>query len=85
MATRLFDKKYWTLAKEMKKKHPYVFTALEEYDRTKKLPKSRWKKRVDFTIDAEVFNKFRAYCEEKNLKMSNVIENLVKKQLARKA
>ena len=36
------------------------------------------KKRVDFTVDSELFKRFKEYCKLHNIKMSNVIENLIK-------
>lgn len=36
------------------------------------------KKRVDFTLNQEVLERFRSYCKEHNVKMSNVVENLIK-------
>ncbi|HLD16040.1 MAG TPA: hypothetical protein VJB94_05725 [Candidatus Nanoarchaeia archaeon] len=36
------------------------------------------KKRADFTIDQELLERFRGYCKQNNIKMSNVIENLIK-------
>ena len=81
MKTKMFDEKYWEISKTISKKHPRVFAALEEYDRTRKIPRLNYKKRMDFTIDARLLNEFKAYCKKKNLKMSNVVENLIKKEL----
>lgn len=81
MKTKMFDEKYWEIGKTIGKKHPRVFTALEEYDRTRKIPRLDYKKRVDFTIDARLLNEFKAYCKKKNLKMSNIVENLIRKEL----
>lgn len=81
MESKLFDKKFWELGKDIDKRYKKAFEDLEEYDRTHKLGKTRYKKKVDLTIDSQIWNKFRSYCEEKNLKMSNVVENLIKKEL----
>lgn len=35
------------------------------------------KKRIDLTIDSELLKKFRDYAETHNVKMSNVVENLI--------
>ena len=35
------------------------------------------KKRADFTLDSILLEKFREYCKEHNVKMSNVVENLI--------
>ena len=36
------------------------------------------KKRADFTLNQEVLDKFKEYCKLHNIKMSNVVENLIK-------
>lgn len=61
-----------------------IFDALEEYDRTKRLRKINYKKRVDFTIDANLMLKFRSYCKKKGIKMSSKVEELVRKDLEKK-
>lgn len=81
MKSKMFDKKYWEISKTMDEKHPHVFAALEEYDRTRKIPKFNYKKRIDFTIDSKILNEFRAHCRKHNLKMSNIVENLIRKEL----
>ena len=58
-----------------------VFDALEEYDRTKRLKKINYKKRVNFTIDEDLFNEFRNYCKKNGLSMSNRIESYISKEL----
>jgi hypothetical protein len=65
------------IAKELIKRHPEYFEALLEFERTKKLPKLNYKKRVNFTIDENLFREFRNFCEKKNLKMSGIIENFI--------
>ena len=55
--------------------------ALKELDRTGKLRKIRYKERATFTIDEELMNRFRRYCEENDLSMSRVIEKLIKKKI----
>ena len=81
MKSKLFDKKFWGISKTIEKKHPYIFKALEEYDKIHKLRKERYKKKIDLTIDSQIWNRFKAYCREKNVKMSNVVENLIKKEI----
>lgn len=63
------------------KEHPQVFEALAEYDRTRKLPKTVYRERINFTIDANVLKKFRRYAKEKGLDMSRVIEKHIKEEL----
>lgn len=55
-----------------------VFDALEEYDRTKKLKKIKYKTRVNFTIDSNLMRKFRDYCHKAGIKMSSKVEGLIK-------
>ena len=82
MASKLFDKKFWKLGKDIDKRYPKVFKALEEYDKTHILRKESYKKKIDLTIDTQIWNKFKAHCKERNIKMSNVVENLIKKEIA---
>ena len=58
-----------------------LLEALAEFDRTGQLRKVTVKERVDFTLDAELMRLFRSYCKEHGLKMSNVLEKLLKKEL----
>lgn len=64
------------------KENEEYLTLLEELDRTGKLRKARYKERVNFTIDEQVLNEFRRYCEDNNLKMSGLIESMIKEFLA---
>ncbi len=68
-------------AKKLVKEHPEYFEALVEFERTGKLPKLNYKKRVNFTIDENLFRKFRIYCNNKGYKMSSKIEELIRKEL----
>ena len=62
-------------------KHPEIFSALEEYERTKKLPKYTYRKRVDITIDENILKKFREHCREKGHTMSTVVERYMRREL----
>ncbi|MEK6923476.1 MAG: hypothetical protein AABW84_02185 [Nanoarchaeota archaeon] len=68
---KLYDKKRF-------EKHADLFEALAEYDRTGKLPKLSYKKRIDVTIDAAILRKVKEYCKKNNIKVSNLIENKLK-------
>ncbi|MDO8556097.1 MAG: hypothetical protein Q7R96_02905 [Nanoarchaeota archaeon] len=68
-------------AKDVNKRYASVFKTLEEYDKTHKLPLRRYKRRVDLTIDAQLWNTFKEECKQKNVKMSNVIELWIKEHL----
>ncbi len=58
-----------------------LLEALAEFDRTGQLRKVRVKERVNFTIDAELMRKLRSYCQKHGVKMSNVLEKMLKKEL----
>jgi len=77
----LSDKDALRLADKVIAKYPEIFSALEEYDRTRRLPKLKYKKRVNFTLDQELFKEFRRLCEKKGIKMSTKIEDLIKKEV----
>jgi hypothetical protein len=73
----LSGKEFLKYAREAIAEHPEIFSALEEYDRTRRLPKLKYKTRVNFTIDQNLFNEFRRYCDQKDIKMSTQIEKLI--------
>lgn len=77
--TKPFD-----LAKEAIAEHPEAFDALMEFEKTKKLPKFTRKKRVNFTIDSDIFTQFRRLCEHNSMKMSSKIEQLMLEQIKTK-
>ena len=69
---------------ELVEKNKDFLEALEEFDRTGQLKKPTVKERVNFTIDLDLMGKFRNYCKDHNLKMSSVVEKLVKEELGLK-
>ena len=58
-----------------------LFLLLEDLDKTGKLRKLKYKSRATFTLDEELFNKFRGYCSRKHLEMSPIVEELVRNYL----
>ena len=68
-------------AKKIIRERPELFAALEEFDRTGKLKKLKYKERATFTIDEEIMMKFRDYCEKRNMKMSSIIEDMIKNKV----
>lgn len=60
------------------RKHAALFDALAEYDRTGKLSKLSYKKRIDITIDAALLRKLKEYCHKNNLKLSQLIERQIR-------
>jgi hypothetical protein len=67
--------------KKLVQENRVYLEALEEFDRTGQLNKVNVKERVTFTIDMNLMRKFRSYCESNNLKMSQVVEKLLKDKL----
>ena len=65
-------------AKEVIAKNQDVITVFEELDRTGKFRKRTYKVRVSFTLDEELFNKFRNYCQKNGINMSGRIEYYIR-------
>ncbi|MCX6708477.1 MAG: type II toxin-antitoxin system CcdA family antitoxin [Candidatus Woesearchaeota archaeon] len=65
------------------KRNPEIFSALEEFERTKRLPKFSYRKRIDVTIDEHLLKQFRDYCFKNGFNMSRVIEKHLKEELER--
>ncbi len=63
------------------KKYPEIFSALEEFERTKKIPKFTYRKRIDVTINEHILREFKQHCAEKGLNMSRLIENGMKREM----
>lgn len=73
--------KFVELAKQAVQKHPEVFEALMEFERTGKLPKPNPKERANFTIDSKLLRQYRAYCKKHGYSMSAKIEKFISKEL----
>lgn len=58
-------------------KNPEVIDALMEFERTKRVPKTNYRRRIDITIDESVMREFRAYCEKQGITVSRAIERLM--------
>ena len=67
---------------EIIKRNPEYFEALVEYEKTGKLPNFSYKKRINFTIDADTMIKFIEYCRKNAIKMSSKVEQLIRKELS---
>ena len=68
-------------AKKVIAKNQDVITVFEELDRTGKFRKRTYKTRAAFTVDEELFNKFRHYCRQNGINMSGRIESYIRKEL----
>jgi len=71
-------------AKKIIEENQDMLNVLEEYDRTGKLRKIKYKVRVNFTVDEDIFNEFRAHCKRNGFNMSAKIESYIKKELEKK-
>jgi len=67
------------------REHPEMFTALEEYDRTRRLPKMNYKKRANFTINADILHRFRRYCKNHSYNMSSLLEKYIREELKKES
>ena len=65
------------------RKHPEIASALDEFERTKKIRKFTYRKRLDITIDENILKQFKAYCSQHGLNMSRVIESHLKEEIMR--
>lgn len=73
-----FDK-----AKKIIERKRDLLTVFEELDRTGTFRKPVYKKRVNFTIDEELFNIFRNYCKKSGINMSAKIENYIREEISK--
>lgn len=64
-------------AKKLIALHPEWFDALGVYDETGKLPRFPTKVRVNFTVDEELYHKFRQFCKRSGFKMSQIVEKKI--------
>ena len=65
------------------KRNPEIFSALEAYERTKKIPKFTYRKRVDVTIDEKLLQQLREHCREQGQSMSRLVEKGIKQILGK--
>ena len=68
-------------AKEVIDKNQDVIAVFEELDRTGRFKKRKYKTRVSFTLDEDLFNKFRNYCKENGINMSGKIEGYMRSEI----
>ncbi len=57
------------------KKHPEIASALLEFEKTKKIPRFTYRKRLDVTINESALREFKMYCRMHHLNMSRVMES----------
>ena len=68
-------------AKKVIAKNQDMLTVFEELDRTGKFRKRTYKTKVSFTIDEDLFNKFRNYCKQNGINMSGRMERYIRLEL----
>ena len=73
--------KYLTTARRLIRENPDLFEALVDFERTKRMPKLGRKRRVDLTLDADLFRAFRREAAKRGLKRSQVVEALVREKV----
>ena len=72
---------FYDKAKKVIKENQDMLTVFEEFDRTGKFRKRTYKTRPSFTIDEDLFNRYRNYCKKNGMSMSARIESFIKKEL----
>ena len=75
------QKTFFDKAKKVIEKNQDMLAVFEEFDRTGKFRKRTYKTRPSFTIDEDLFNRYRNYCKKNGISMSARIENFIKKEL----
>ncbi len=78
------ESKFIQRARKIIRENPEVFRALEEYDKTRRLPKLSYKIRATFTIDEDIFKKFHRYCEREGYAMSKIVEKLIREEMKKR-
>ena len=69
----VLDKRVFVLAGKLPERMPEPFIALEEYDRTGKLP-------INFTLDPALYKEFKEYCKKHSRQISKLLERAMEKQ-----
>ena len=72
-------------ARRIIREKPEVFEALLEFERTKRLPKTIYRERINLTIDHSLLRRFKRYCRENNLNMSRIVEKHIKEEMGIKS
>ncbi|MEK6822393.1 MAG: hypothetical protein AABY13_01080 [Nanoarchaeota archaeon] len=59
------------------RENPEVFDALLAFERTKRVPKTTYKRRVDITVDETILREFKALCAKQDVPLSRAVERLM--------
>lgn len=73
--------KFLETARRIIRERPEIFEALLEFERTKRLPKTMYRERINLTIDHNLLQKFKRFCQENSLNMSRIVEKHMKEEL----
>ena len=77
----LSDKGLIKFTDKLLREQPEIFESLLEFEKTGRVPKFTYKRRYNFTLDPNIFKKFKEYCEKKGIKMSTKIEQYIKENI----
>ncbi|MBW2975324.1 hypothetical protein KY366_06410 [Candidatus Woesearchaeota archaeon] len=77
-------KTFFDKAKKVIEENPDMLAVFEEFDRTGRFRKRTYKIRPSFTLDEDLFNRYRNYCKKNGISMSARIENFIKQELQQK-
>ena len=78
------EKSFYEKAKKVIEENQDMLAVFEELDRTGKFKKRTYKIRPSFTIDEDLFNRYRNYCKKNGISMSARIENFIRNELSKK-
>ena len=78
------EQTFFDKAKKVIDENQDMLAVFEELDRTGKFRKRSYKIRPSFTIDEDLFIRYRNYCKKNGISMSARIENFVRKELGGK-
>ena len=73
--------KFLETARRIIRERPEVFEVLLEFERTKRLPKTSYRQRINLTIDSVLLRRFKQYCSSNALNMSRVVEKHIIEEL----
>jgi len=75
---------FFEVVKRTIQKNQDVLAMFEEYDRTHHLRrKINYKVRMNITLDENLVQELRTFCDQHQLKMSTWIESVIRKELKR--
>jgi hypothetical protein len=64
-------------ARKAVSENPEVIEALMEFERSKRVPKTTYRKRIDVTVDESILRRFKELCRRQGIPVSRAIERLM--------